>query len=186
VKIADFGFARKISSEDSLLTLCGTPMYIAPEILSGAPYGTKVDMWSLGVLAYILSTGKFPFNSLNNDELCYDSMRGRFKINTSSWKAVSLGAKDVVTSLLVVTPSARLSAKQVIRLPWFVESDRPLLSSTNNMKFKSKIATQKLRCAVFTVSALFRGIYLVMMLSFLTLSFLIFFSRPSLRIHSYP
>ena len=161
-------------------------LYIAPEILSGAPYGTKVDMWSLGVLAYILSTGKFPFNSLNNDELCYDSMRGRFKINTSSWKAVSLGAKDVVTSLLVVTPSARLSAKQVIRLPWFVESDRPLLSSTNNMKFKSKIATQKLRCAVFTVSALFRGIYLVMMLSFLTLSFLIFFSRPSLRIHSYP
>ena len=141
-----------MSSENSLLTLCGTPMYIAPEILSGVPYGTKVDMWSLGVIAYVLLTGDVPFSNRNTEELHYDTMRGRFRNNASSWKAVSPEAQDMVASLLVVTPSTRLSAKQAARLSWVAGRYRTLPSSRNKVEVQSKIAMKKFRCAVFTVS----------------------------------
>jgi len=118
VKIADFGFARKIYSEDSLLTLCGTPMYTAPEILRCKPYGTKVDMWSLGVLGYILYTGEFPFyTSRHIDELHYDIKRARYNKTSLFWKALAPRARNIISSLLVVNPSTRLSANQAMRLP---------------------------------------------------------------------
>ena len=116
VKIADFGFAKKIKSENSLRTLCGTPNYIAPEILSCIPYGTKVDMWSLGVLAYKLLTGKFPFADIHVDELHYDIKRARYNKTSLFWKAVSPRGKHMVASLLVVKPSTRLSAKQAMQI----------------------------------------------------------------------
>jgi len=65
IKIADFGFAKKVSSSKCLLTQCGTPGYVAPEILHGVPYGTKADMWSLGVITYILLGGYPPFIEQN-------------------------------------------------------------------------------------------------------------------------
>lgn len=60
LKIADFGFA-KMSAEQLMTTACGTPMYFAPEILLGVPYDNGVDYWSLGVITYILLSGKSPF-----------------------------------------------------------------------------------------------------------------------------
>jgi len=54
IKIADFGFAKKVTGSKCLMTQCGTPGYVAPEILHGVPYGTKSDIWSLGVIIYIL------------------------------------------------------------------------------------------------------------------------------------
>jgi len=60
IKIADFGFAKRVTSDACLSTKCGTPYYVAPEILGGQLYGTKVDMWSLGVIIYILLAGYPP------------------------------------------------------------------------------------------------------------------------------
>lgn len=57
IKIADFGFAKKVLTPNSLTTQCGTPGYVAPEILEGVAYDTKSDMWSLGVIIYILLGG---------------------------------------------------------------------------------------------------------------------------------
>ena len=61
VKIADFGFAKTAPDEESLSTQCGTPTYVAPEILEGYMYGTQVDMWSLGVIVFTVLGGYNPF-----------------------------------------------------------------------------------------------------------------------------
>jgi len=69
IKIADFGFAKRVTSPNSLTTQCGTPGYVAPEILEGKPYDTQADMWSLGVIVYILLGGYPPFIEQNQREL---------------------------------------------------------------------------------------------------------------------
>eukprot|EP01084_Bolivina_argentea_P205855 351589_1 len=66
IKIADFGLAKLLRESDMMATACGTPGYVAPEILSGGPYTDKVDLWSLGVITYILLCGFPPFYDENN------------------------------------------------------------------------------------------------------------------------
>lgn len=64
-KIGDFGLARPIGNEENAGTNCGTEIYMAPEILSGKPYGKQADVWSLGVLFYYLLFADFPFKGIN-------------------------------------------------------------------------------------------------------------------------
>ena len=69
MKLADFGFAKKEKSPDSLTTMCGSPSYVAPEILSGIPYGCKVDMWSFGIIVWVMLVGYHPFRGDTDQEL---------------------------------------------------------------------------------------------------------------------
>lgn len=70
IKIADFGLAKLLNQTQLMATACGTPGYVAPEILLGKPYSDKVDMWSLGVITYILLCGFPPFYDENNAGAC--------------------------------------------------------------------------------------------------------------------
>lgn len=118
IKIADFGLAKLIRSADMMATACGTPGYVAPEILSGGTYTEKVDLWSLGVITYILLCGFPPFYDENNAVLFAQIKSGAFDFPSPYWDSVSDGAKDLVLQLLVVDPTRRLSAAQVQRHPW--------------------------------------------------------------------
>ena len=69
IKIADFGFAKLIAADKVMATACGTPGYVAPEVLNNEPYTSKVDTWSLGVIIYILLCGFPPFYDENNAAL---------------------------------------------------------------------------------------------------------------------
>lgn len=157
IKIADFGFAKKVASEDSLLTKCGTPMYVAPEILNGIPYGRKVDLWSLGVIGYILLVGRFPFTAIHDDELQYQIKKGLYQTKGQHWNEISSGAKGMVSSLLTVQPGNRLSAKQALLFPWMLNSHQALSSHDlckNLVEFKRLNVKRKLRAAVFSVSTI--------------------------------
>ena len=79
--LTNFGFAKKVTSEECLLTQCGTPGYVAPEILRGVPYGQKADMWSLGVIAYILIGGYPPFIEQNQSKLFRKIKRGSYEFH---------------------------------------------------------------------------------------------------------
>lgn len=76
LKIADFGFA-KLSAEQLMTTACGTPMFFSPEILEGKPYDNSVDFWSLGVITYILLSGKPPFEAEDEKQLFERIKMGR-------------------------------------------------------------------------------------------------------------
>lgn len=156
IKIADFGFAKKVSSEQCLLTQCGTPGYVAPEILHGVAYGTKADMWSLGVIAYILLGGYPPFIEQNQRELFKKIKRGQYEFHVEYWGEISPQGKDLIASLLNTDPRARLSAQRALHNPWITGSDDMLAGydlGNNLVALKKFNAKRKLRQAVLTVIA---------------------------------
>lgn len=156
IKIADFGFAKKVTSSECLLTQCGTPGYVAPEILHGVPYGTKADMWSLGVIAYILLGGYPPFIEQNQRELFKKIKKGQYEFHVEYWGQISGDAKDLISSLLTTDPRRRLSAKEALSNPWIMQEDSKLMASnlgSNLVEFKKFNAKRKLRQAVLTLIA---------------------------------
>jgi serine/threonine protein kinase len=101
--------AEKIK-EGFLTTRCGTPSYVAPEVLIGAPYNHMVDIWSYGVMLYILLGGCFPFQALNH-KLLYRKIRaGDFVFGPDHWKHVSVEAKSLITAFLTPDPNHRMEA----------------------------------------------------------------------------
>ena len=128
VKIADFGFAKKVTHENSLKTLCGTAHYVAPEILDNTVtgYDQRCDVWSLGVFAYVLLGGYPPFEGVLED-LADEVMKGEFEFHDEYWCDVSGTAKDMISSMLIVDPTKRASASQVLRCAWMGIEDENLI-----------------------------------------------------------
>ena len=123
VKLGDFGLSSVVG--DSLLkTACGTPGYVAPEVLKQTGYGREVDMWSVGVILYILLCGFPPFYHENANQLYRQIMRGDFEFIAPYWDPVSDSAKDLVRKLLVVDPKQRLTAEQALQHEWMVADDK--------------------------------------------------------------
>lgn len=156
IKLADFGFAKKVTSENCLLTQCGTPGYVAPEILHGVPYGTKADMWSIGVIAYILLGGYPPFIEQNQRELFKKIKRGQYEFHPEYWGGISHEAKDMISRLLTVDPTRRMSANDALGTPWILGGDSQLAGidlGNNLQQFRKYNAKRKLRQAVLTLMA---------------------------------
>jgi len=120
IKIADFGFAKenKPTTSNGLTTACGTPGYVAPEILLGKSYGKEVDMWSFGVIIYILLCGYPPFHSDNQNEMFKLIKAGNYEFDPTYWSEVSDTAKDLIKKLLVVDGKQRMSVDQLLEHPW--------------------------------------------------------------------
>lgn len=118
LKIADFGLSRIIESEVKMSTVCGTPGYCAPEVLRGQEYDEASDLWSVGVIAYILLCGYEPFFSDNECDMYRKIINGDYKFEKEYWGEISENAKDLVCRLLVVDPKKRLTAKEALQLPW--------------------------------------------------------------------
>ncbi|CAL8296601.1 unnamed protein product [Lota lota] len=118
LKLGDFGLAMVVT--EPIFTVCGTPTYVAPEILSETGYGLSVDVWALGVILYILLCGFPPFRSQDRDqeELFQLIREGKVHFLATYWDPVSEGAKDLVRGLLQVNPIERLSASQSLQHPW--------------------------------------------------------------------
>lgn len=118
IRLADFGFAKRVKGNLSLSTQCGTPGYVAPEILKGDKYGLAVDMWSIGVITYILLGGYPPFHDDNQATLYKKIKSGDFVFHPEYWDPVSKEAKDLITRMLTVDYEKRLTAKDALNHPW--------------------------------------------------------------------
>ncbi|KAL8599830.1 hypothetical protein ACOMHN_027637 [Nucella lapillus] len=120
LKLADFGLAMAV--KESIFTVCGTPTYVAPEILTEIGYGLEVDMWAVGVITYILLCGFPPFRSpdRNQTKLFELIKAGEYDFLSPYWDSVSHSAKDLVRRLLIVKKSKRHTAVDVLSHPWVV------------------------------------------------------------------
>ncbi|XP_041460409.1 serine/threonine-protein kinase DCLK1-like isoform X1 [Lytechinus variegatus] len=118
LKLADFGLAMEVKAP--IYTVCGTPTYVAPEILGETGYGLEVDMWAIGVITYILLCGFPPFRSPDRDqeELFELIQAGEFSYVSPYWDNISSAAKDLINHLLVVDKEKRYTAGQVLKHPW--------------------------------------------------------------------
>ncbi|XP_056225459.1 serine/threonine-protein kinase DCLK2-like [Seriola aureovittata] len=129
LKLGDFGLATVV--EGPLYTVCGTPTYVAPEIIAETGYGLKVDIWAAGVITYILLCGFPPFRSENNvqEELFDQILRGKLEFPSPDWDTISLPAKMLISQMLQVNVDARFTAEEVLSHPW-VTDEAPVDSAT--------------------------------------------------------
>ena len=158
IKVADFGFAKKVRNGNSLMTQCGTPGYVAPEIVKGIPYGTQVDMWSLGVILYILIAGYPPFNGKTQKDLFKQIRRGRYQFHEQFWGGVSDEGKDLVAHLLIVDPKKRFTASDALASDWILQELIPLNKEglrASFLQLKKFNAKRKVKQAVLAVSIIF-------------------------------
>mmetsp|Transcript_9060 Transcript_9060/g.13531 ORF Transcript_9060/g.13531 Transcript_9060/m.13531 type:complete len:337 (-) Transcript_9060:288-1298(-) len=150
IKIADFGFAKSLDG-GYVNTQCGTPAYVAPEILRNKPYGTSVDMWSIGVIIYILLGGYPPFHGSDQARLFRRIRSGSYKFHPEYWSGVSNEACDLIRKLLTVDVSKRITAAEALNHPWLIKKDNDLASRSleNNLdNLRLFNARRKLRAAI--------------------------------------
>jgi len=149
IKITDFGLARITDQCEMMTTLCGTPHYIAPEIVRmGTPdmdnevptgYGPAVDMWSLGCSLYMLLTGELPFQSSERYELFQLIKQGKYTFPPHLWNGISEEAKDLIRCLLEIDPNTRITADQALAHPWV----SPPTTTSTSSKTSSKTSFTK-------------------------------------------
>jgi len=118
IAIADFGLSKIVGQQMMMQTACGTPSYVAPEVLNASGYGKEVDMWSIGVITYILLCGFPPFYGDTVPEIFEQIMEANFDYPEEYWGSVTKEAKDFINKLLVVDSDKRMSAVDALRHPW--------------------------------------------------------------------
>mmetsp|Transcript_7508 Transcript_7508/g.7948 ORF Transcript_7508/g.7948 Transcript_7508/m.7948 type:complete len:457 (+) Transcript_7508:115-1485(+) len=159
IKLADFGFAISSQGFSTLKTQCGTPGYVAPEILSTQPYGKAVDMWSIGVITYILLGGYPPFQHTNTNKLFQQIRKGKFEFHEKYWSTVSDEAKNLIEGLLRVDTETRLTVDQVLSHPWLNQDGAALAGRdlmSNLAELRKYQATRKFKAAANAVIAINR------------------------------
>ncbi|XP_065199186.1 MAP kinase-activated protein kinase 2-like [Sycon ciliatum] len=136
LKLTDFGFAKEVTSK--MQTPCYTPYYVAPEVLGPEKYDKSCDMWSLGVILYILLCGYPPFYSASGAAISPGMKRrirlGQYTYPDAEWKSVSSEVKQMISGLLRTDPAERLSMEQVLCHAWItgqgvVHPQEPLMSA---------------------------------------------------------
>jgi len=154
IKITDFGLAS-ILSEELATEACGTPEYVAPEVLTGEGYGKEVDNWSIGCIIYILLSGNYPFTQDTKKELFEAIKQGNFDFPSPQWDDISELAKDLIRKLLVVNPSKRMTAEAMLSHPWIIGEETPTeLLRGVTMKIREFNAKRKFRKAALKAVAI--------------------------------
>ncbi|XP_062704117.1 myosin light chain kinase, smooth muscle, partial [Aedes albopictus] len=137
VKIIDFGLAQQLAQNKSVRVLLGTPEFVPPEIINYEPIGLQSDMWSIGVICYVLLSGLSPFMGETDVDTFNNITRAEYDFDDDAFDIVSEEAKDFISGLLLYRKEERLSAGQCIQTKW--------LSLDSSALGNSKICTHKLK-----------------------------------------
>jgi len=132
VKIADFGFSAKTrigGMQINLTQRCGTPAYVAPEVLRGGPYDERVDMWSLGAILYFVLGGYPAFVDDKPKALFNKILNADYEFHEEDWSHVSEEAKSLIRGLLTLDVNKRLTAADALKHPWIRKSNSTKSSS---------------------------------------------------------
>jgi len=149
LKLIDFGLSKIMKESQAMTTKAGTPFYISPDVLKGH-YDKSCDMWSAGVILYILLSGYPPFYG-PTDQITLQKVReGNFSFARAEWNSVSDEAKDLISKLLVLNPENRYTVEQALHHPWISStdelSDAPLSIDVSSLR--SFVETRKLQKTV--------------------------------------
>lgn len=142
LKITDFGFAKCYDPEQGGLTeTLGSPLYMAPEIIKKLPYDCSVDIWALGVMTYIMLSGKPPFKGKSKDDVFVEITTKNINYPGETWKNISKEAKSFIRKMLIRDPKQRSTAEELIKDEFLVKNvdqgdmrDSVLLDIANNLK----------------------------------------------------
>ena len=118
IKVADFGFARRVHTPNSLTSRCGSPTFVAPEILKNIPHDQSADLWSVGVIIYLLLVGYPPFMKETQAELFQQIRTCDWKFYQEDWENISPDSRELIENLLVVDPEQRWTASKALECSW--------------------------------------------------------------------
>ncbi|KAG1338264.1 hypothetical protein COCNU_04G005700 [Cocos nucifera] len=149
LKIMDFGLSSVEDFTDPIVALFGSIDYVSPEALSRHQVTAASDMWSLGVILYILLSGCPPFHAPTNREKQQRILAGDFNFEDQTWKTISSSAKDLISRLLAVEPYKRPTADELLKHPWVIgdSAKQDLMDAEVVSKLQSFNARRKLRAA---------------------------------------
>jgi len=160
LRICDFGFGKQLRAENGLLTTpCYTANFVAPEVLRKQGYDAAVDVWSMGVLLYIMLSGKTPFANGptdSPDEILKRINGSKFQLDSGHWASVSNDAKSLVKKMLDIEPRNRPTTAQVCLHPWMKKSlnedshapSKALNNRTTSENISEKITSADVKGAV--------------------------------------
>ncbi|XP_051507936.1 serine/threonine-protein kinase 33-like [Myxocyprinus asiaticus] len=134
IKVTDFGLSVQkggVGIENMLQATCGTPIYMAPEVINGHQYSQQCDVWSIGVIMYMLLCGEPPFKSSSEERLSEMIKKGELIFSGPVWCTVSDAAKNVLQSLLKVDPAHRITASELLDNPWIAGDTSTSATQTN-------------------------------------------------------
>lgn len=156
IKVADFGMAKIVDNSTNVMsTVCGTQAYLAPEVISNQKYDFACDIWSLGVVLYVMLCGYPPFDSDSNEENTKNIKGGIFSFPSPDWDNVSENAKDLVRKMLTPDPKLRITADKILTHPWLVENSENVLNITEKLrKYNARRKLKKAGTVAFVTSAL--------------------------------
>lgn len=116
IGLIDFGFATFEDKYDELFTRCGTPGFVAPEVLNDKKYDTKIDIYSCGIILYLMLTGDIPFNSQSYNEIVQRNMNGEVDFSIFSKNKTTNWLLSLLRLMLEKNPLTRISAKEAIKI----------------------------------------------------------------------
>ncbi|NXN89694.1 DAPK1 kinase, partial [Bombycilla garrulus] len=153
IKIIDFGLAHKIDFGNEFKNIFGTPEFVAPEIVNYEPLGLEADMWSIGVITYILLSGASPFLGETKQETLANVSAVNYKFEEEFFSNTSTLAKDFIRRLLVKDPKKRMTIQDSLLHPWIKPKDTQQAlsrkaSAVNMEKFKKFAARRKWKLSV--------------------------------------
>ena len=143
IKICDFGVSRLITKNQSIQEQCGTPAYLAPEIIADKGYrGYYVDLWSLGVLLYAMLQGTVPFKAKSLEALHTLILSGKLDYP----QAISEQARHLIQSMLKVEPGERISIPSILKHPWLCNEDELADEDCDDHDFEMGISFRREEC----------------------------------------
>lgn len=138
LKVCDFGLARRIQGGKLAPLEYGMPEYVAPEAVNMEGVNYSYDMWSVGILTYVLLSGSSPFRGPNDRETLTNVQQGKWEFRESIWKYISEEGRDFISKLLIYMADRRMDVKTALKHPWF-----NLIHRRSNDEYR--ISTEKLR-----------------------------------------
>ncbi|XP_075027300.1 myosin light chain kinase, smooth muscle-like isoform X1 [Calonectris borealis] len=157
LKIIDFGLARKLAPDTPVKVLHGTPEFMAPEVVAFEPVDFSTDMWSVGVICYILLSGESPFQGDNDMETLSNITAARWDFEEETFSEISQQAKDFISQLLQKDPRRRLSSAGALLHPWLQQpqpSSTKALSKERIKQFLTRRKWQKTGKALLALNRL--------------------------------
>ncbi|XP_043930851.1 myosin light chain kinase, smooth muscle isoform X2 [Protopterus annectens] len=158
IKLIDFGLARRLETTQSLKVLFGTPEFVAPEVINYEPIGYATDMWSIGVICYILVSGLSPFMGDNDNETLANVTSATWDFDDEAFDEISEDCKDFISGLLKKDMKNRLSCSQSVEHPWLQKDVTTMaakkLSKDRMRKYLARRKWQKTGNAVRAIGRL--------------------------------
>lgn len=156
IKLIDFGLARRFDPSKKLQVMFGTPDFAAPEVLSYDRVTPAADMWSVGVICYVLLSGLSPFMGNSDLETMTNVTKAIYDFDDDSFDPISEEAKDFISKLLIKDPKSRLKPNDCLDHKWLAKSKRGKATKLSKTKLKKYVVRRRWQKAVTAIMALRR------------------------------